>query len=303
MKNLVILKVKLLDYSGPLSEHGFNVGDDIQTIAMQGLVKDFDGYISREHLNKKLDENIIVPMNGFFLSGGNWPPSEKIIPVFYSFHIRNKSEALICSKEGIDYLKKWQPIGCRDIGTMKLLEKYGVEAYYSKCVTLTFPKRDERPKNGKTFIVGLSRKQRHLVPKSIREDAVVVEQSNIKLPIMDGKLRRDIANHLLDHYKNNADLVITTKIHAAMPCIAMGIPVVFLYEKSDMDDYRVKIIESLIGINYIDTKSALSEVKKFKYRGSINWVPDALNIEETKKEIVERFQSVMSSVLSAYSNQ
>lgn len=295
------MKFKLLDYSGPHSEHGFNVGDDIQTLAMQGLVENFDGYISREHLNNKLEENIIVPMNGFFLSGENWPPSENIIPIFYSFHIRNKSEALICSDEGIEYLKKWQPIGCRDIGTMKLLEKYGVEAYYSKCVTLTFPKRVKRPQKGKTFIVGLSRKQRHLIPQKIREDAIVVEQSNIKLPIMDGDLRRNIASQLLEHYKNNADLVITTKIHAAMPCIAMGIPVVFLYEKSDVDDYRVKIIESLIGINYIDTKSALSEIKKFKYRGSINWMPEALNIEEIKKEIVERFQSVMNSVLSVYS--
>lgn len=37
----------------------------------------------------------------------------------------------------INNLKKYEPIGCRDISTQKFLEKNGINAYFSSCLTTT----------------------------------------------------------------------------------------------------------------------------------------------------------------------
>ncbi|MHB9292886.1 hypothetical protein Holit_01999 [Hollandina sp. SP2] len=46
------------------------------------------------------------------------------------------------SPAGIKYLKKHEPIGCRDYGTVKLLGKYGINAYFSGCLTLTLGRKN-----------------------------------------------------------------------------------------------------------------------------------------------------------------
>ena len=41
------------------------------------------------------------------------------------------------SKEGIDYFRKFAPIGCRDTGTLELFKKYDIPCFFSGCLTLT----------------------------------------------------------------------------------------------------------------------------------------------------------------------
>lgn len=61
----MLKKVYLLDCSGQNSDEGFNLGDDIQSLAMGKLIGRFDGYVQREHLND-VEQECVVPMNGFF---------------------------------------------------------------------------------------------------------------------------------------------------------------------------------------------------------------------------------------------
>jgi hypothetical protein len=42
-----------------------------------------------------------------------------------------------------------------------------------------------------------------------------------------------IAGELLDFYRRRAARVVTTRIHCAMPCFAMGIPTVFVGARDD----------------------------------------------------------------------
>lgn len=42
----------------------------------------------------------------------------------------------------------------------------------------------------------------------------------------------ELSQEILNYYKDNAKIVITSRFHCAMPCIAMGIPVVFLGDKN-----------------------------------------------------------------------
>lgn len=296
MKNLV------LSYTGEYFKEAFNLGDDIQSIAAAKLMPGVDGFVNREEL-MAVDAPAVVSMNGYFMHSNNWPPSKYVIPVFYSFHITNSAIKTICSPEGIKYLQRWQPIGCRDRGTAEILKSYGVDAYFSKCVTLTFPKRKSSPqREGDVFIVGVEKKSlmRNIIPREIRRNAIHVDQAEVRLPIYDSKLKRDMAEEVLKQYEINARLVITTKIHCAMPCAAMGIPVVFLCDEENKDDHRIKLIEEILPVHYVRTSGIFSKRRNVRESHKINWNGSVCDIEDVKESIKEGFSRQYDHALATY---
>ena len=126
-----------------------NLGDDIQSYAAKRFLPKIDYYIERESLdlfvpNEK--EKVKVIMNGWFLHYKyTLFPSPYIDPLYISTHFSSyktfgiENEYIEVNK---DYLKEYEPIGCRDIQTQKLLEKYDIKNYFSGCVTLTIDKFD-----------------------------------------------------------------------------------------------------------------------------------------------------------------
>jgi hypothetical protein len=78
-------------------------------------------------------------MNGWFMHRpSNWPPSEKIEPLVTSFHLNSQAKETMLSKKGIEWFKNHEPAGCRDLYTLDVLNKAGVETYLSGCLTSTF---------------------------------------------------------------------------------------------------------------------------------------------------------------------
>lgn len=284
------LKKYALEYSGYGFNYFFNLGDEIQTLAAVRLMGEVDGYISRESLNEA-DFSGIVSLNGFFMGSNNWPPHESITPVFYSFHLHKQYEKIICSPEGIKYLKKHQPIGCRDVGTMDILKKYDVDAYYSGCLTLTLPVRQidsHEPKD--IFLVGVDKRIETVIPNEILKKSIRINQSDLRLPKISCDVKRKIAQDLLDGYAKNAKLVITSKIHCAMPCLAMGIPVIFLYPKDKINDYRVHLIKDFIPIHYVSRSFLIRKLGLQKIKSNeINWNPSRVDLENRKKEIINGY--------------
>ena len=109
--------------------------------------------LSEVTLSKEVlgSEKVITIMNGWFLhpctdegDTYDWPPKNDFIdPIFTSFHI-SKPE-VICSEAGLDYLKKHEPIGCRDLDTLNLLQEKGVSCYFSACLTMTMDFLQHQP--------------------------------------------------------------------------------------------------------------------------------------------------------------
>lgn len=146
------MKKALLSVS---TEKIINIGDYIQALASSQFLDNIDLFIEREKLKDYDGEDVAMIMNGWYMHHPEqWPPSSKIHPLFVAFHLNNLVDSKLLDLESITYLKRYEPIGCRDILTVKKLEKYGVKAYFSGCMTLTLGyKYHSENKDGKIYIV------------------------------------------------------------------------------------------------------------------------------------------------------
>ncbi len=212
-----------------------NIGDDIQTYAASLLVSQPE-LCNREKLDE-LPEKTRLLCNGWFMENSkHWPPSKNVDSLFVSFHISGKNKKTMTTEKAIEYYKQHEPIGCRDYDTLNLLESFGVDAYFSGCLTLTLPKY-EREKSDEVLFVDVLRTNytknyretvvKNIIPKSYRNNVKFVSHISDDLKHLDAETRMAQAQQMLERY-GKAKLVFTSLIHCALPCIALGTPVVFI---------------------------------------------------------------------------
>ena len=282
-----------------------NIGDYVQAVATRQFVDPIYTYVEQEEADQYYPNDkkkIRLIMNGWFQwRAENWPPSEYVYPLLVSMHISPIRADALLTDDGIAFLKKYSPVGCRDYYTKNLLESKGIPAYFSACMTLTLGKNYAVPKekhhgvyivdpyfeipdtvseeNGKKkYHIGnickgivafiqhmptviklgkdqffkqysptgfLDRSESKLRPyykaalfykvysKKFSRDLIL--NANYVTHWMDvdmsGKVTNDdllnIAEDLIKKYAS-AHMVITSRIHAGLPCLGVGTPVVFI---------------------------------------------------------------------------
>lgn len=276
----------------PRSEYK-NIGDYIQSVAQEQFFPSSDCYVEREALNTfHSDEVTNVIMNGWFMwEPENFPPSEDIRPLFVSFHIVPAISERLLTKESIEYLKKYEPIGTRDLNTERVLKSKGIKCYFSGCLTLTlgntFKKRlggDKRivfcdpyypiagrkislynplsyfksfwfllknykkaKKIEKAFAVESRTVFRYISPQferlycaasfyeyyksaftdDVLFDAVYITHNVKSSTYSSNDEWMEAARNLVCRYADSK-LVITSRIHCALPCLAVETPVIFV---------------------------------------------------------------------------
>lgn len=203
------------------------------------------------------------------------PASKNINPVFLGFHIADKK--YYTRHEAIEYYQRYMPIGCRDRLTALLLKSFDINAYFSSCLTLTFDKREKKDTQNKIFIVDVPKKALKKIPGYIKNEAEIRTQK-IKLERFNSqdeiiKEFEKKSRYLFKEYKNHAKLVITKRIHVAMPCIAMGIPVVFIHKNPQ--NARFDVLHGLTELY------SYKNVKNIPYNNI-----KAIDIEKYKKLII-----------------
>lgn len=209
----------VLKYSG-----GFNVGDDIQTLAAMHLLGTDDvDFIDREKLHLYDGPPVTLIMNGWFIGDlKNFPPAPQITPKIIGFH--SHCEELV--RDNVEYFKKWEPIGCRDEWTVGLFKKYGVKCWLSYCLTMGFDKYTG-PRTENTYEIDVNR-----VDTSDHTTAVVKEDWD------NTERRLSVARRILDRYRK-AKHVKTGRLHCFLPCLAMGTPVDLVhYNKNGILRFR-----------------------------------------------------------------
>ena len=116
--------------------------------------------------------------------------------------------------------------------TKKFMDKIGVPSFFSGCMTLFMAVRNPQPveKRGNTiYLADLSNTNMNLLPERIVKKAKFIEHKIIygwRSSKLLTKERFIDAYKILEKY-SQAKLVITQRIHAALPCVAMGTPVIF----------------------------------------------------------------------------
>jgi len=220
---------------GALSWNGNNIGDDIQTIAVMQHIPPVDVFLNREELNSYDGPELLLVMNGWFLRDvRNWPPSKAIRPIFFGFHVRRGARETVARH--VDYLRRFQPIGCRDRGTFEFVRSLGVEAYISYCSTMTFDAPEDRSPDS-LYLVEASLDD---VPKRLRRShGLIVREVSHRFIDVPTATRLGYAKELVRTYGRTAGMVITSRIHCALPCVAMGIPTLFIGQRN----YRTELVE------------------------------------------------------------
>lgn len=272
------MKYKLLGVS---TEPYVNIGDYIQALASLQFLPRVDGFIQRETIDEYDGDVSTMIMNGWYMiRPQHWPPSKKIIPLFYAFHINVMAKEELLQSKSLEYLKQYEPIGCRDINTADLLNAHGVKAYFSGCMTLTLGykyKSDIRENkcyivdayhvNSKNFFHRLQilltlmlkwyqvniiankrgekygkNKLKRLIRAAgffldyskyftettlVQAEYICQESEYYKQRFPTDELLLEEARRLVTLY-SKAKLVITSRIHCALPCLGLETPVIYV---------------------------------------------------------------------------
>jgi hypothetical protein len=295
----------------------YNIGDEIQTLAAINALRKINisvcGYLDRD--NPVGDGECLLLINAWIdTQKVNFPFDKGLLPIFSNIHIADNDldKCKFFTDEGLDYLRRYSPIGCRDKPTQQLLSRFGISTYYNYCLTLVFDKREAKSCDSQDAIFLVDMDKGFKLPKMYKDRNVVhISHCVDKGLSHEEKIR--LANEKLDLYKSQASLVITSRLHAALPCLAMGIPVIFFGNSSDgrlsvlkefipiydyffinmrceFKDPPGKVIFLLVFIKQYFRQIA-SKLNYFFYRKKINWDPDPINLDSVKADILSNLKS------------
>jgi hypothetical protein len=288
---------------GSLKASTENLGDYIQILACLQLLDrmqlrpsiylDRDTELAGAPALESCAGPIVLPLNGWFKrtvgTDPQWPPHEKIIPVFYGFHIRPHQCPALLGQRSIDYMTAHGPVGCRDLFTVHALAERGVSTYLTNCLSLTFPSRSPGQACDTVVVASRDREILRLLPSQYRDGHVYVNHYCVKDSF---ELYLGAARELLEFYRSRARLVITTFLHCALPCIAMGIPVVVFLPKPHDQFQQISDEQRFSGLMEI------APVHRFENSSTVDWDPPPIDVGSLKQAISLGFLDRMAAALA-----
>ena len=224
-----------------------NLGDDMQSIAARRFLPRVDRYVDREALDElgfANGERLKLIMNGWFCHHPDkWPPAQLVEPLLVSFHVTNNPEPgtnvrareeFARSPRILRYLQQHGPVGARDHSTLAWLRSQGIPSYFSGCLTLTLDAPPGRPR------------EEFIVLNDVPDEVAAKIGAATKRPVrhtthadsvtVGVQARFDRAAALIDLYAR-ALCVVTTRLHGALPCLAMGTPVLLIDAHRDQSRF------------------------------------------------------------------
>ena len=287
-----------------------NLGDDIQSYAESCFLPRVDCILDRENLDtfKEGDgtEPVATIMGAWFMwHKYNWPPARQIVPLLVGYHHFNRPKDIMeainfslpifsDNYEGVG--KQWLidngPVGCRDNYTKRVLEKRGIESYFSGCLTLTLPKQPETADKG-TYVtlVDLKPDVEEKVCGIIgdRYEIRKMSHSTENLFWSPWEERKARAIEYLTIYQN-AKYVVTRRLHVALPCLAMGVPVLLIMGGKMNDPHRFDPYKSWL--HFVNNKEFMENgYPDFDFE---NGTPNKPDYEETRAALIKTIEDFIS---------
>lgn len=254
-------KNEALQFSNSKQKEEVNLGDYVQSIGVHvaydavGVPAEQIEWVEKyaicgeKNFFRKEDNTYIVTLNNVYSGGGHnevlhpFPTARNVIPLFIGFNCLD--ENIIA--ENIDFFKKWEPIGCRDEKTKELVKKYEINCFLSGCSSILLPERKTDKNQQTVFFVDIPDSLHPYIPPEYLKNAKFVSQNILKSKfeyVEDDTYYKETIEYL-SMYEKEAMLVVTSKLHCAIPCLAMGIPVILAVENID---YRFAWVEKLLPI-------------------------------------------------------
>lgn len=256
-----------------------NIGSVAMRLAIHELLLDMgisaDDIIrlNLSELNSYDGEYVIMPINMHWMQDvGNkrlLSMSHKIKPVFLSISLNDTS----LNREQISFLKRYEPIGCRDDRTMITMMENGIDAYVFGCIAGSFRRRVINPE-GRTDVVfsdvpyGVWK----YVPEKMKKHIRFLQH---EIPVTDipaGKSVDEYTREIIEYYRTKVKLVVTSRFHGAIIPMAFGVPVIITNE------------------NYTFRFSWLRKIAPFYTRESfdkIDWNPSPVAFEKIQNRMIE----------------
>ena len=219
-----------------------NIGDDIQTYAAKCRLPSVDYFIDRETLDRFETPDkkpaAIVMSAWYMWHKWNWPPSKYVVPLMTGIHFSDHQASEQAGSPvgtefiegcGRDYMNAWGPIGCRDLYTLNKFTEVDINSFFSGCITLTLPNQP-RVEHEREYICAVDLPANILAKlKEILKDKDIdivqtTHYKDYRNSTASWEEREQAVKELLTIYQN-AKCVVTRRLHCALPCLAMGVPV------------------------------------------------------------------------------
>ena len=250
-----------------------SIGDVLECLAIRNIYHSMG--IKEENLitcypyelNEYQGEYCVLPINVYAL---NIDYSYRILPVFLGLTLGGGYRL---SEKNINLLRRFSPVGCRDERTMRMLIDNGIDAYMQGCLVATFPKRPILDSQKKVFFVNPEKGIEKFIPDELLMNYEFVSHDYY---MTDEKLYQEgglyhLGEKFIEKYSTEAKLVVTSKYHSAILCLALGIPVIMVIENNY---YKYSWLEKYIPIY---------EPKDYP---NINWNPQAVCIPDVEKKLM-----------------
>lgn len=241
-----------------LSTTANNIGEEVQIISAQQFLPKVDLYLNKERLNTyNVEEKHKLIINGWFMRNYNrFYMSNNIKPLLISLHITPTiSKKFFKEKKNLKFLLENAPVGCRDYHTLGLLEKHNIPAYYSGCLTLTLKKNDKIEKKDYVLLYDVSPKVEEHVKKITSRTVINISPMLNFWNTFEERMK--IATLVLKKIQQ-AHVVITTRLHGALPAIALETPVIFI-EKTGWNTQKERCSVYKDFFPYLPEEAFLSE--------------------------------------------
>jgi len=267
------------------------IGDDIQLLAIENLYNymgiDYSEVIRIpfHQLATYNGEYVVLPISfplfGYHTDLKVTQFSDKIIPVFLGLSMLSQNY----SAEELHYLRRYEPIGCRDYHTMEGLRKNSIQAYLNGCMTATFPRRRPSGEYNKVYCIDVPENFKKYIPQKILSQCIFLSHTFYPNELPEGSEKK--AKDMYDLYRNTAKMVITTRLHGSLPCAAAGIPVILFKEHLS---FRFTGLDRLIHVY-------TSEEYK-----NIDWDPQIIEYEDLKKKMLKSASNRVKCAFNKFSD-
>lgn len=250
-----------------------SIGDVLECLAIRNIYKNM-GIDENDlitcypyELSEYEGEYCVLPINVYAL---NIDYSNRILPVFLGLTLGGGYKL---SEKNINLLRRFSPVGCRDERTMRMLLDNGIDAYMQGCLVATFPKRPVLDTQKKVFFVNPEKGLEKFIPNNLLENYEFVSHDYY---MTDEELYKEgglykLGEKFIEKYTKEAKLVVTSKYHSAITCLALGIPVIMVIENNY---FKYSWLEKFIPIY---------EPKDYP---NIDWNPKPVCIPNDEKELM-----------------